>query len=40
MAGEPGFDDVDATLDLIASLSVRVVIPGHGAPFGDVEAVR
>lgn len=25
-----------ATLDLIAALDVRIVIPGHGAPFGDV----
>ena len=36
-AGEPGFDDVAATLDLIDSLPVRVVIPGHGAPFADVK---
>ena len=35
--GEPGFDDVAATLDLIDSLPVRVVIPGHGAPFTDVK---
>lgn len=34
--GEPGFDDVEATLALIASLPVRVVVPGHGAPFDDV----
>lgn len=34
--GEPGFDDVGAVLDLIASLPVRLVIPGHGAPFTDV----
>ncbi|MEI8267585.1 MAG: MBL fold metallo-hydrolase [Betaproteobacteria bacterium] len=34
--GEPGFEDVGAVLDLIASLPVRVVIPGHGAPFTDV----
>ena len=34
--GEPGFDDVGAVLDLIAALPVRVVIPGHGAPFTDV----
>jgi glyoxylase-like metal-dependent hydrolase (beta-lactamase superfamily II) len=27
-----------ATLDAIASLDVRVVIPGHGEPFADVEA--
>jgi glyoxylase-like metal-dependent hydrolase (beta-lactamase superfamily II) len=36
LAGEPGFDEVGATLDLIASLDARVVIPGHGAVFGDV----
>ena len=36
--GEPGFGDVGAVLDLIASLPVRVVIPGHGAPFTDVAA--
>jgi glyoxylase-like metal-dependent hydrolase (beta-lactamase superfamily II) len=36
--GEPGFDDVAATLDAIARLPVRVVIPGHGAPFSDVSA--
>jgi len=38
VAGEPGFDDVGATLDLIDSLPVRVVVPGHGAPFDDVDA--
>lgn len=36
--GEPGFDDVGAVLDLIATLPVRVVIPGHGRPFADVGA--
>lgn len=36
IAGEPGFDDVGATLDRIAGLPVRRVIPGHGAPFADV----
>lgn len=36
--GEPGFDDVGAVLDAIERLPVRVVIPGHGAPFGDVAA--
>jgi glyoxylase-like metal-dependent hydrolase (beta-lactamase superfamily II) len=36
LAGEPGFDEVGATLDLIATLDARVVIPGHGAVFGDV----
>lgn len=34
--GEPGFVDVAAVLDLIEGLPVRVVIPGHGAPFTDV----
>ncbi len=34
--GEPGFDDVAAVLDAIERLPVRMVIPGHGAPFTDV----
>jgi glyoxylase-like metal-dependent hydrolase (beta-lactamase superfamily II) len=34
--GEAGFDDVARTLDRIAALPVRLVIPGHGAPFADV----
>jgi len=34
--GAGGFDQVAATLDLIESLDVRSVIPGHGAPFDDV----
>jgi glyoxylase-like metal-dependent hydrolase (beta-lactamase superfamily II) len=38
LAGEPGFDEVRATLDLVATLRPRLVIPGHGAPFSDVEA--
>lgn len=38
LAGEPGFDEVGATLDLIATLGARLVIPGHGAPFADVDA--
>lgn len=38
LAGEPGFDDVRATLDLIATLDARVVIPGHGSLFADVAA--
>ena len=38
LAGEPGFAEVGATLDLIATLDARVVIPGHGAVFGDVGA--
>jgi len=38
LAGEPGFGEVHATIDLIASLRPRLVIPGHGSPFTDVEA--
>jgi len=38
LVGEPGFDDVQRTLQLLASLPVRCVIPGHGAPFDDYEA--
>lgn len=34
--GEPGFDDVARVLDLIERLPVRLVVPGHGAPFTDV----
>ena len=34
--GQPGFAEQRATLDLIAALEVRLVIPGHGAPFSDV----
>jgi glyoxylase-like metal-dependent hydrolase (beta-lactamase superfamily II) len=37
LEGEPGFDDVAAVLSMIEQLPVRVVIPGHGAPFTDVE---
>ncbi|MCW5635922.1 MAG: MBL fold metallo-hydrolase [Rubrivivax sp.] len=36
LVGEGGFDEVGATLDLIERLPVRVVVPGHGAPFTDV----
>jgi glyoxylase-like metal-dependent hydrolase (beta-lactamase superfamily II) len=36
LAGEPGFEEQAATLDLIASLDLRLVIPGHGRVFGDV----
>ncbi len=34
--GEPGFEEVAQTLDLIETLSVNLVIPGHGAPFTDI----
>lgn len=36
--GEPGFEEVAQTLDLIESLSIYMVIPGHGKPFVDVAA--
>lgn len=36
LAGEPGFDEARATLDLIATLDARIVIPGHGRMFTDV----
>ncbi|MBA5636670.1 MBL fold metallo-hydrolase [Duganella sp. LX20W] len=35
--GESGFAEERATLDLIEGLDVRLVIPGHGAPFTDVQ---
>ncbi|WP_234413653.1 MBL fold metallo-hydrolase [Ideonella sp. A 288] len=38
LVGEPGFDDVASVLDAIERLPVRVVVPGHGAPFSDVAA--
>ena len=38
LEGEPGFDDVAAVLDQIERLPVRLVVPGHGAPFSDVGA--
>ena len=34
--GESGFEEVAQTLDLIESLPVSLVIPGHGKPFTDV----
>lgn len=36
MWGEPSFDQVAATLDLIEALQPRCVIPGHGPLFGQV----
>lgn len=38
LAGEPGFDEQRATLDLIGTLDARIVIPGHGAVFTDAGA--
>ena len=34
--GESGFEEVAQTLDLIETLPVNLVIPGHGAPFVDI----
>jgi glyoxylase-like metal-dependent hydrolase (beta-lactamase superfamily II) len=36
--GESGFAEARATLALIAGLDLRLVIPGHGAPFADAKA--
>lgn len=36
LEGFGAFDEVAATLDLIESLSPKVVIPGHGSVFADV----
>ncbi len=36
LAGEPGFGAARASLELIAGLDVRLVIPGHGKVFADV----
>jgi glyoxylase-like metal-dependent hydrolase (beta-lactamase superfamily II) len=36
LAGEPSFEEVGATLDLIEKLAPQRVIPGHGAVFDDV----
>lgn len=36
LEGDDGFAETRATLELIASLDIRRVIPGHGAPFTDV----
>ena len=36
LAGEPGFGEARATLELIGTLDARVVIPGHGRMFTDV----
>lgn len=37
LGGESGFAEVRATLELIAALDARLVIPGHGAPFTGVQ---
>lgn len=38
LEGESGFAEAQATLELIASLDIRLVIPGHGAVFTDCQA--
>lgn len=38
LAGIPGFAQQQATLDLISQLQPALVIPGHGAPFTEVDA--
>ena len=38
LAGIPGFAKQKATLELIGQLQPRLVIPGHGAPFTEVQA--
>jgi len=37
LKGEPSFDEMAATLDLIERLAPSIVIPGHGSVFTDVE---
>ncbi len=36
--GVHAFDEVETTLQMIESLSPRLVLPGHGSPFTDVQA--
>lgn len=36
LAGEPGFSEQRATIELIVTLDARLVIPGHGSMFTDV----
>jgi glyoxylase-like metal-dependent hydrolase (beta-lactamase superfamily II) len=37
LQGESGFDEVEATLQLIEGLKPRVVVPGHGPAFDTVD---
>ena len=37
LEGESGFAEARATLALIDTLDIRLIIPGHGAPFTDVK---
>jgi len=38
LAGAGGFAEQQAVLELIAGLEVEIVIPGHGAPFTEVDS--
>ncbi|WP_109482838.1 MBL fold metallo-hydrolase [Paraburkholderia sp. C35] len=38
LEGESGFAEQQAVLELIGTLDVQTVIPGHGAPFSDASA--
>ena len=38
LEGDSGFAEQQAVLELIGTLDVKTVIPGHGAPFSDVHA--
>lgn len=37
LEGEAAFDEVAASLDLIESLGARWAVPGHGAPFVEID---
>lgn len=37
LVGEPAFEAVGASLDLIERLAPRTVVPGHGRPFTDLD---
>ncbi len=37
LEGDSGFAETRATLELISALDIRLVIPGHGAPFHHVK---
>jgi glyoxylase-like metal-dependent hydrolase (beta-lactamase superfamily II) len=38
LEGDSGFSEQQAVLELIGTLDVKTVIPGHGAPFSNVQA--
>ena len=37
LIGESGFSEIASTLDLIDDLKPKIIIPGHGRPFTDIE---